>query len=39
MKDHFRIITESDGTQYIIQNLDEKNKNYRVNDTEMANQG
>ena len=38
-KDHFKIVTEYDGTQYVIQNIDEQDKNHGVKDTEMANQG
>ena len=37
-KDHFKQIVEYDGTTYIIQAIDEKDKNHGVNDTEMANQ-
>ena len=39
-KDHFKLITEvATGEQYLIQNIDEKDKNHGINETEMANQG
>ena len=38
-KDHFKVITEPDGTQYVIQSIDEKDKNHGVNETQLANQG
>ena len=36
--DNFKLIIEPDGTEYVVQNLDEKDKNHGVNDTELANQ-
>ena len=38
-KDHFKLVTEYDGTQYVMQNIDEKDKNHGAQDTELANQG
>ena len=35
----FKIVTQAYGTQYIIQSIDEKDKNHGVNDTDPANQG
>ena len=37
-KSHFTEIVDYDGTSYIIQAIDEKDKNHRVQDTEMTNQ-
>ena len=34
----FRIVVNPDGTKYVEQNIDEKDKNHGVNDTELANQ-
>ena len=38
MVNHFKTVIETDGTRYIVQAIDEKNKNHGVNDTEIANQ-
>ena len=38
-KDHFELITENTGEQYVVQKLDEKDKNHGVQQTELANQG
>ena len=37
--DHFKINIDSDGTRYVSQIKDEKDKNHGVNDTAIANQG
>ena len=37
-KDYFEVVVEHDGTEYVIQSKDEKDKNHRVKDTEIANQ-
>ena len=38
-QDHFKLCVNPDGTEYLVQNLDEKDKNHGVKDTEIANQG
>ena len=38
-KEHFELCVEPDGTEYVIQKLDEKDKNHGVKDTEIPNQG
>ena len=38
-KDTFKIVCQPDGVRYVIQNIDEKDKNHGINDTDMANQG
>ena len=35
---HFKVITEPDGTKYVIQAIDEMDKNHGVHNTEMTNQ-
>ena len=37
-KDYFKVVVEPDGTEYVIQSKDEKDKNHGVKDTEIANQ-
>ena len=37
--DHFKLIVQEDGNEFAIQNMDEKDKNHGVNETEIANQG
>ena len=38
-KNHFKLIVDYDGTEYVVQTLDEMDKNHGVNETELANQG
>ena len=38
-KNHFKLCVDNDGTEFVIQNLDEKDKNHGIKDTEIANQG
>ena len=38
-QDTFKMITEPDGTQYIIQNIDEADKNHGPDDTTATNEG
>ena len=37
-KDHFELCVDPSGEEYVIQKLDEKDKNHGINDTEFANQ-
>ena len=37
-KDTFKIVVQPDGTHYVIQAIDEKDKNHGINDTEASNQ-
>ena len=37
--DHYKVIVEPDGTCYVIQNIDELDKNHHEDDTSMANNG
>ena len=37
-QDTFKVHVENDGTRYIYQNIDEKDKNHGINDTELTNQ-
>ena len=37
-KDTFKVVIEPNGTEYVIQAADEKDKNHGVNDTEPSNQ-
>ena len=37
-KNHFELIVQPDGSKFVRQAIDEKDKNHGVNDTEMANQ-
>ena len=36
---HFEVIVKADGTKYVQQAVDEKDKNHGVNDTDLANRG
>ena len=38
-KEHFELCVEPDGTEYVIQKLDEKDKNHGVKDTEIPIKG
>ena len=38
-KDHFKVVVQYDGSKYVEQNLDEKDKNHGVQDLMLANQG
>ena len=38
-KNHFEVVIETDGTKYVQQLMDEKDKNHGINDTELAKQG
>ena len=38
MQDHFKVFVEPDGTRYVYQNIDEKDKNHGINDTDLTNQ-
>ena len=38
-QDTFKLITEMDGTQYLVQNIDEADKNHGPDDTEQTNEG
>ena len=38
MTDHFKIQVQHDGTRYVYQNIDEKDKNHGINDTDLTNQ-
>ena len=37
-KDHFKIVVEPKGDEYVVQAVDEKDKNHGVKDTELNNQ-
>ena len=37
--DHYKVVVEPDGTRYVIQNIDELDKNHREHCTDMANDG
>ena len=37
-KEHFELCVEPDGTEFVIQKLDEKDKNHGIKDTEIPNQ-
>ena len=38
-QDTFKLITDPDGTQYVVQNIDEIDKNHGPDDTSATNQG
>ena len=38
-QDHFKVFVEPDGTRYVYQSIDEKDKNHGINDTDLTNGG
>ena len=36
---HYKVVVEPDGTRYVIQNIDELDKNHREDCTDLANDG